>query len=213
MELAEGGGGWFDEGLMAKCKVLLLGDAVRVGYQPVVQRELEGGAQVIGPEEPCGNTVETLGILYKWVAKERPQFVHVNCGLADLRTVSFAGTDNLVLIDHYRANLERIFHFITSQSSARVVWCSTTPVDDKLCEMDHSMASDFQCYNKDVLLYNQAAQEVALRRGFLIHDLYAKVAQGGGVKAFRPDGVHFKPEGYEWLGGEVASVLRPLIGG
>ena len=66
-------------------RVLLLGDAIREGYAPLVTKRLEGVAEVIAPKENGGDTANTLKLLDKWLDEIKPLVVHFNCGLHDLK--------------------------------------------------------------------------------------------------------------------------------
>jgi len=64
-------------------RVVLIGDSIRMGYQAVVQRELEGIAQVSGPEQNGGTSGHVLANLEAWVLAQgpAPDVVHLTCGL------------------------------------------------------------------------------------------------------------------------------------
>ena len=48
-------------------KVILVGDSIRMGYQASVVKELEGVAEVWGPEQNGGNSANILAHLDEWV--------------------------------------------------------------------------------------------------------------------------------------------------
>ena len=48
-------------------KVLLLGDSIRISYQPHVARLLAGRATVVGPAENCQTSLYTLSSLNRWI--------------------------------------------------------------------------------------------------------------------------------------------------
>ncbi len=56
-----------------------------MGYQDAVQQELGDAAAVWGPEENGGNSQNVLTHLDEWVLSRKPDMVHINCGLHDLR--------------------------------------------------------------------------------------------------------------------------------
>ena len=63
-------------------KVVLLGDSIRMGYQPLVIRKFEE-AEVWGPPANCRHSLWTLDHFDQWVANQDPDIVHVNFGIHD----------------------------------------------------------------------------------------------------------------------------------
>jgi len=66
-------------------QVVLIGDSIRLGYQETVAQELAGRAQVWGPPENSGDSVNVRRHLEEWVLSRRPTVVHLNCGLHDIK--------------------------------------------------------------------------------------------------------------------------------
>ena len=65
-------------------KVLLLGDSIRLSYEPIVSKKSSGKAQVVGPKENCQFSLYTLASLARWLEDlGKPQIVHWNNGLHD----------------------------------------------------------------------------------------------------------------------------------
>ena len=68
-------------------KVLLLGDSIRMSYQPHVARLLSDRAEVVGPVDNCQYSLYTLSSLDRWIAAlGKPDIVHWNNGIHDYRT-------------------------------------------------------------------------------------------------------------------------------
>lgn len=193
-------------------KIVLIGDSIRISYEPFVKEELAGVADVWGPEMNGGHSINILIHLHLWVAQRQPDVVHINCGLHDLKTTEYGGKDNLIPIPFYRLNLERIFTIIRKQTRAELFWCTTTPVGDSQAEAAHEQYKDFSRYNADVLAYNQCALEVAAQFDVKVNDLYTAVKEAGPVCA-TTDGVHYEEEGKKYLGRRVASFLREHVAG
>ena len=66
-------------------KVVLVGDSIRMGYAPLVAKRLDGKAIVVSAKpngEDSGNVLRNLD---EWVIKEKPDVVHFNAGLHDLK--------------------------------------------------------------------------------------------------------------------------------
>ncbi len=49
-------------------RVLLLGDSIRMSYQPDVTRLLDGKAEVVGPADNCQYSLYTLSSLDRWIS-------------------------------------------------------------------------------------------------------------------------------------------------
>jgi len=188
--------------------VILLGDSIRAGYQPVAVRELAGTARVWAPEENCAHTAHTLANLDKWLAGKSPALVHLNCGLHDL----WRNEDGSVrhAQDVYLANLAAVFAKLRERvPQATLVFALTTPVDQE--RQKTSGYGRVVRFNADVPVYNAAARELAVTHGVLVDDLYAVVERAGTATLIAADGVHFNPAGYEVLGKAVADCVRAQL--
>lgn len=185
-------------------QALLLGDSIRIGYQPYVRRELAGRIEVTGPEENCGNTETYLAELERWLASH-PTIVHLNTGLHDLaRTIGTS--QRRVPMDVYTRNLETIFQRLAERRGVRVIWATITPIDDRKWNGCPERAYDR--FNEDIAPYNAAALGVCRRFGISINDLHAAVVEAGAEKLLDPDGIHFTDAGYVFLAREVAEAIR-----
>lgn len=189
----------------AKPRVVLIGDSIRMGYQPIVARMLDDIAEVIGPDANCQTSAKILENLDPWVITHQPAVVHLNCGLHDLKREKEQSAHQ-VEPDAYTQNLETIFTRIAEQTSARLIWATTTPVHDA----NHAKR-EFNRANADVDQYNRAAAQVAEAHGLPINDLNALVHEHGMTTLQRDDGVHYTPAGYEHLARQVAATIRPVL--
>ena len=88
-------------------KVVLLGDSIRLGYTPYVQKALAGQAVIVSPKANGGDSARMLKNLEEWAIREQPAVVHFNCGIHDFKKSKTAGTFQ-VPPDEYAANLRRI---------------------------------------------------------------------------------------------------------
>src|SRR5215213_10037927 len=66
-------------------KVALVGDSIRLGYGPKVAERLKGRAVVLSLEDNGGDSGNVLAHLEEWILREKPDVVHLNCGLHDLK--------------------------------------------------------------------------------------------------------------------------------
>ena len=90
-----------------KPRVVLIGDSIRIGYAPKVAEILKGDAIVVGSSSNGGDSESILKHLDEWVIAEKPDLVHINCGLHDLKR-SKADGSHQVEIERYRANIRTI---------------------------------------------------------------------------------------------------------
>ena len=187
-------------------KVVLIGDSIRIGYQPTVAKELSGAAEIIAPEENGGDSSKVRARLDEWVMAAAPDVVHLNCGLHDLKR-EFGSDVHQVELPDYRANLEEVFDRILESTEAKLVWATTTPVNEKW----HHKNKPFDRFESDVRLYNDAAGEIAEARHLVVNDLHGVVMAAGRDELLVDDGVHFTPDGSEILGRAVAECIRGLL--
>ena len=66
-------------------KVVLIGDSIRMGYAPLVAKLLDGKATVISQSVNGEDSGNVLRHLDEWVIEEKPDVVHINAGLHDLK--------------------------------------------------------------------------------------------------------------------------------
>jgi hypothetical protein len=76
-------------------KVVLIGDSIRVGYQPLVIDKCTA-ADVWGPDDNCGAGPRVLEYFERWIASQEPDLVHFNFGIHDCHMTDFG---NEVLSD------------------------------------------------------------------------------------------------------------------
>jgi len=184
-------------------KVVLIGDSIRMGYQDTVKRELEGLMDIWGPEANCGRSERILENLDEWMLSRDADIVHVNCGHHDLRK-AFGADDSAIPLPQHAANVEEILTKILSGTNSKVIWATTTPVNEEW----HHEQKGFDRFEADVAAYNRKDTETARRLGIQVNDLHAVVMNAGRDKYLQPDGVHFTEEGKVLLGKAVAAVLK-----
>ena len=192
--------------LSEKSTVVLIGDSIRMGYQPFVTEALAGEAEIWAPEENGGDSRNVLAHLEAWVIARVPHTVHVNCGLHDVKKSFETGVAQVPLAE-YEENVRRILTILSSLVGTQVIWASTTPVDEKL----HHANKGFDRFEADVDAYNRCARSLCRSLGIEVHDLFAVVEGIGRREILREDGVHFTEVGSRLLGGSVASCVRRYL--
>jgi len=188
-------------------RVVLLGDSIRIGYEPFVRAKLAQGAFVWGPVDNGQHTTNLLLNYWTWVAAQQPEVLHVNAGLWDLRIVAPGSPLRVVSLSAYRENIRNLITLTRQHTAAKIIWATITPIlGDRVREaaLQQSLAGRDAA---DVLVYNSAAVEVAHEMGVAIDDLHAVVMKEGPEKLICGDGVHFTGEAYRLLGCEVAACI------
>lgn len=195
-----------------KKRVLILGDSISMGYTPIVRELLKTSAVVVRPVENCEGT--TLGVksVEKWLQLEGGHWdvIHFNFGLHDLKRVDpktgeasdRAQDPRQAPPEVYEKNLREIVAKLKA-TGAKLVWASTTPVP----------AGDVKPHRDpaDVERYNAIAARMMKEQGVVMDDLYA-FALPRLKEIQQPVNVHFTPEGYGALAGEVVVQLRKALG-
>lgn len=184
-------------------KLMLIGDSIRMHYEPRVARELAPDLDTWGPNENCGTSANVVANIDDWLVEQRPDVVHLNCGLHDLRFDPGASTQQ-VLLDDYKKNLRRLFELLRRESRRQVIWATITPIS----EQRHQASRTSRRYETDVEEYNEAARAIALEHGAHINDLHGLVVAHGPLDLLGPDGVHFTEAGYTFLAHAVAASVR-----
>ncbi len=188
-------------------KVVLVGDSVCLGYAALVVDRLTGQAVVLPPPANGGDSRNVLEHLVAWVVQEQPELVHFNCGLHDLKR-SRDGRQYQVPLDAYTANLTEIVRRLRAETTATLLFATTTPILD---DRHARRGADFDRFEDDVQRYNAAAIAVMRAAGMTVDDLHGIVTQAGSAELLMADGTHYTPAGYERLAEAVADcVLRQL---
>ena len=186
---------------------MLVGDSIRLGYAARVAARLAGKAVVVSPPENGGDSANVLAHLDEWVLRQKPDVVHLNCGLHDLKRSRKDG-HHQVELDRYAENLRRIVARIREGTDAALVFADTTPILD---DRHARRGADFDRTEADVRRYNAAAVAVMSELGVPVHDLHWVVEQGGPETMLGPDGTHYTAAGSDRLAEAVADcVLRQV---
>jgi lysophospholipase L1-like esterase len=188
-------------------KVVLIGDSIRLGYAPVVIRELEGRAVVVHSKANGGDSANVLKHLQEWAIAEQPDVVHFNCGIHDIKRIKETGAFQ-ISPEQYAANLRQIVEKLRRETKAQVIFATTTPIIDERAEILRTKAN-YQLLDASSVEYNRIAVELMRELEVPVDDLRAACGsareQG---RLLAQDGVHFTPEGRERLGKAVAACVQ-----
>jgi len=188
-------------------RVLLLGDSIRMSYQPHVARLLEGRAEVVGPEDNCQFSLYTLSSLDRWLPElGQPDVVHWNNGIHDAGHNPNRSPVRIPLED-YRRNLEIILGRLVG-ITPNVIWASSTPVHPDSPFLDTQWA----WRNEEIDQYNDAARELMESKGIPINDLHALVWNNMS-EFLGEDMLHLSEEGQKACGKAVANCVSTFLPG
>ncbi|MEZ6067207.1 MAG: SGNH/GDSL hydrolase family protein [Planctomycetaceae bacterium] len=187
-------------------KVVLLGDSIRLSYAPTVIRELEGRAVVVHPQANGQDSANLLKHLQEWVIAEKPDVVHFNCGIHDTKKDKATGGFQ-VPPEQYAANLREIVETIRRETSATVIFATTTPIIDDRAASKRQDRS-YELLDASIEQYNAIAVEVMRELKVPVDDLRAVCGDARErAELMNDDGVHFGAAGQERLGKAVAVCL------
>ncbi|MDF2922852.1 MAG: Lipolytic protein family [Paenibacillaceae bacterium] len=167
---------------MKELTIFLLGDSISLHYGPDLQAALAGKYRFVRKEGQAeamqnldipigGNGGDSSRVLDYLLQREaaghlREDLLLLNCGLHDVKRDPVHGTLQVPL-DKYKQNLEQIVQ-VLRRAGVPVLWIRTTPVDD---QRHNSLSHEFHRYNRDVELYNEAADQIMNASGIPLVDL------------------------------------------
>ncbi len=183
-------------------RVTLIGDSIRMGYQPTVAEKLKDDAEVWGPEANGGDSANVLANVDDWVLNREAEIIHINCGLHDCKRDA-NGENIQVPIDQYEQNVRSILSKVKAGTDAQILWTLTTPVNEK----NHLARKNFVRLNKDIQACNAVARRLAAELDIPVNDLHAFVIDMGPENILMPDGVHYTEGGCRVLGKIVSDFI------
>ncbi len=179
--------------------VLLLGDSIRMLYQPVVKEKLEGRANIYGPAENGRWSGYTLNSLRFWLPQlPTPDIVHWNNGLWDMGDDYQEGR-HFYPPELYEETCRRMFKIlrqVTKNPSLPIIVATTTPVNNSK--------------PSDTPLYNEILCRVAKENGAYINDLYTAINADRDAN-IGPDHIHLSKAGVEIASNLVVSAIEKLL--
>ena len=178
--------------------VLLLGDSMRMMYQPRVKALLKGRANVYGPAENGRWSDYTLNSLRFWLPQmPDPDVVTVNCGFWDIGDNYDEGT-SYTPIEEYERDMGRMVRVLRQLVSPelKIVFVLTTPW----------LAGP----NERVENYNAVLRRVAQQYELPVVDLYTPFADKMD-SMIGPDKIHLTPAGADLAAELVAKGIEPYL--
>jgi len=192
--------------------IILIGDSIRVGYQEYVSLFLEGNAEVWFPEDSGIHSVDVLEEASEWLKEHRADVIHINSGLEDIKCIPAGSRNNLIPLEQYSVNIERIIKFIHQHRPGVVtIFATTTPVIDDKVKFTFQERQEFMVYNEDIIKYNESMKGICGKMGIPVNDLFEFVMSGDPSLIMLKDGIHFSERGYELIGEKVADAIRVFL--
>lgn len=182
-------------------KVLLIGDSIRLGYEPVVKNLLSEKADVFSTQDNCRFTLYTLWHLHQWVedAGADIDVVHWNNGIWDMYT-HLHDNASFSSVSDYASALKRIISEIRSLCpKAKIIFATTTAVNDNHPHMK----------NANVDIYNQVAITLMKAEGIEINDLNSLIKNN--PELICDDLLHLSEDGYAIAGKAVAKFIEKSL--
>ena len=191
-------------------KIVLIGDSIRIGYQPFVIEKLKE-ADVWGPEENCRHSVWALDNFHAWVVEQSPDILHVNFGIHDSSIYGiYADGKHYISLPQYRLFLQRYIYRLKNElPDTTMIWATTTP------RYTPKEATPMKQWNiaeeSEIQKYNSAALEIVNKEGLPVNDLHETVMQNDFTKCLSEDGCHMTEFGSEVLSDAIVKAIRRLI--
>ncbi len=187
-------------------KVVLIGDSIRMGYQPLVIRKCKK-AEVWGPTENCRHSLWVLDHFQEWVAGQEPDVVHVNFGIHDC--IPMADGEHQILLSQYRLSLKRVIEKVKELEVTQMIWATTTPLYTS--EEDKPMKEWQVRSDASLKEYNDAALEIIQAEGITVNDLHEVIMRNDYTKCLIGDGCHMSEFGNEVLSDAVVIATEALL--
>ncbi len=196
---------------MPNARVLLLGDFIRLSYQPLLASELakhgDVEVDVLGPVSSTGSSADLAETIDRLLDEFKPDVVHFNAGLDDVRWFR-AEQRHAVPIGEYELNLQRVVDACKGRLGNDVIFALTTPVIDRLqCDQP---GTSFDRSNRDIEEYNIAATQIMLADNVLINHLDRAIAERDD-EYLGPDGVSLTEAGRHRAAAAVASCITTML--
>ena len=183
-------------------KVVLIGDSIRMGYQPFVAKKLPE-AEVWGPPENCRHSHWVYRHFQQWIADQQPDLLHINFGIHDCGPRE---GPHLILLPQYQLSLKRIIAKVTELKKTKMIWATSTPLYKP--DPDKPMVEWQIREETNLKEYNDAALEIVKEAGIPVNDLHEVIMQNDFSRCLLPDGCHMTDFGNEVLSDAVVRALR-----
>ncbi|MCK0189725.1 SGNH/GDSL hydrolase family protein [Arenibacter sp. F20364] len=188
-------------------KILIIGDSISIGYFSKVKEALATKAIVVHNPGNAQHTGTGLEKIKDWIGQEEWDIIQFNWGLWDLcyrhpDSKVYGNRDKIKgSVTHdlqtYGQNLEKLVGFLKSNTSAKLIFVTTTYVPD----------NESGRFSDDVVKYNAVAKSVMKKNGVIINDIYKKSIAIHRKNGLGDNDVHYNKEGYK----DLSELIVPLL--
>jgi len=186
---------------------MLLGDSIRMSYQPLVADLLAGRAEVVGPRVNGRFSLFTLTSIPDWVAEfGKPDIIHWNNGIHDAGH-NPARSPVQIPLEDYVGNLRCIIRHVRRNITPKLIFATSTPPHP---EMPFS-GDGWAWQQGDIERYNAAAVQVMDVNGVPVNDLYG-VVRAEPDRLLCDDRLHLSEAGRALCAEAVADSVGRLLG-
>ena len=172
-------------------RVLLIGDSVSRGYTLPARVALERKANVHRAPENCGPTANGIKKMEVWLGEGKWDVIHFNFGIHDRKTSA----------KDYEDRLELIVKQLKA-TGAKLIWASTTPIPPDTKDGPEASTA--------IIEKNRIAADIMKKNMVHVNDLFDFITPQLS-KVQNPMDVHFKGEGYDMLGKQVALKIEEIL--
>lgn len=172
-------------------RVLLIGDSVSRGYTLPARVALERKANVHRAPENCGPTSNGIKKMDVWLGEGKWDVIHFNFGIHDRKTSA----------KDYENRLELIVKQLKA-TGAKLIWASTTPIPPDTKDGPEATTA--------IIEKNRIAADIMKKHMVHVNDLFNFISPQLS-KVQNPMDVHFKGEGYDMLGKQVALKIEEIL--
>lgn len=193
-------------------RVLSVGDSISMNYEQEARKALQGVANYHRIEDNCWSTFRGMTFISYWMGDYKKKglhwdVIHFNSGLHDMKKKKLDG-EYAVPLDVYKKNLRKEIE-IMKQSGAKLIFCTTTPVQNDSGSPRYAYRS--KGAEKD---FNKAALEVLKDYPEIqVNDLAKAIDESPVFDKWRKGrDVHFyKGHEKEFLGKKVAEAVTMAL--
>lgn len=180
-------------------QVLLLGDSIRLNYQPLVKEKLDGLAEVVGPVDNCRFAKYTLWYVNQWLDEHgKPDIIHWNNGLWDV----FHYNEEMGIstpLEEYKSYIKKILK-VFKRTGSKIIWATTTPAKPQNINYDNN---EIDRYNDEIIKYMVEEQ-------IEINDLN-KIVKSNIDSYIADDNLHLSEAGKEVCAEAVAKAIKKYL--
>ncbi len=184
-------------------RVLLIGDSIRMSYEPFVSQALGAdGHEIWGAPGNSQFTLYTLASLGSWLGQfDKPDVVHWNNGLHDVGHNPNRAPRQMPL-EVYAGNLRFIGRQLLA-TGGRVVFASSTPVHPERPFRD----DQWSWRNEEIDAYNEAARAVMAELEIPVNELHG-VVNADVERLLSEDQLHLSDRGKQACADAVCAAIR-----